>query len=124
MGVAVAATMLSISCSKDNKETLYTCDSTNVSFTGSIKPILVNNCNTCHSAANAPNRGSNIVLETYTDIINSGYIDDSTTIANGGEGGLLYMDVKSGRMPQTGTKLSTCDIAKIKSWIFAGAKNN
>jgi hypothetical protein len=124
LGLIAATTILSTSCTSTSKEVLFNCDSTNVSFAASIKPILVNNCNTCHSTTNAPNLGSGIVLDNYTDIINSGYVDDSTTIANGGDGGRFYTDVVLGKMPKNATKLSVCDIAKIKNWVFAGAKNN
>ena len=126
MGIAIICciSIFSSSCVNNKKDVLFACDSTNVSFTKHIKPILVNNCNSCHSAANAPSLGSGIVLETYTDVINSGYVDDSTTLANGGDGGRFVTDVQSGVMPKNASKLSDCDMTKIKNWVFEGSKDN
>ena len=117
-------TIFSSSCVNNKKDVLFACDSTNVSFSKNIKPILVNNCNSCHSTLNAPNNGAGIALETYTDIINSGYVDDSTTLANGGDGGKFVTDVQSGKMPKSASKLSDCDATKIKNWVFEGSKDN
>ena len=62
-----------ISCYYDNEEALYptlssTCDTSNVTFSGIISPILANNCYSCHSDANAA-FGGNIHLQSIADVI-------------------------------------------------------
>ena len=117
----IIATMMSTGCANNKKDLLYTCDSTNVSYSKSIKPIMDNSCNNCHSTSQAANFGGSVILDTYDEVFNH---LDTTSIANGGDGGSLLTDVTSGKMPRSAPKLSNCDIAKIKNWIFEGAKNN
>jgi hypothetical protein len=121
IAVTITATMLSTSCASNKKDVLYGCDSTNVSYANHIKPIMDNSCNSCHSTANAAASGGGIKLDSYDEVFNN---LDTTSVANGGDGGRLLTDVQSGKMPRSAAKLNDCDIAKIKNWIFEGAKNN
>lgn len=125
--VAIAgliATISTTSCSKENKETVFACDSASAKYSTTIKTILNNSCNSCHSTANAASLGGSKILDTYDDVMNSvdttNLTDTFATLDNSG----LYSSVAAGRMPKGGTKLSACDMAKIKYWILAGAKNN
>lgn len=66
-------TLLVVSCYYDKEELLYpqlntVCDTTNVTFTKNIVPILSNYCWSCHSNANAAASGSNFKLENYSDV--------------------------------------------------------
>ena len=107
------------SCYYDSEEALYpsynsSCDTTNVTFSGSITPILSSNCWGCHSNSNAASFGNNIKLENYSDVtaqINSilPAIKQTGTISP---------------MPKNGTKLSACSISKFDIWVRIGMPNN
>ena len=89
------------------------CDSTNVSFSQFVLPLMQNSCAGCHSATNAL---GGIKLHDYTSVksaASSGKLMGSINWANG------YV-----AMPQSGGKLSNCNIAKIQSWINSGSLNN
>ncbi|NDK56634.1 c-type cytochrome domain-containing protein [Pontibacter fetidus] len=89
------------------------CNTTNVSFSGTIKPIFAKYCTGCHSGT-APTGGINLTL--YTDaagVAKSGRLVGAVTHASG------FVP-----MPQGGAKLPQCDIDKIKVWVNAGAPNN
>ncbi len=106
------------SCYNDNEYDLYPfpgtkCDSTNVTYSQTIAPIMSANCNVCHSSAIA---SGGVVTETYNGML---------VISNNGR---LWLDVSwasSGDpMPKGGSKLSACDQGKIKKWINLGSPNN
>jgi mono/diheme cytochrome c family protein len=90
-----------------------TCDTTAVSFSVAVKPILSNYCTGCHSGS-APSGG----------IDYSTYASTKTTALNGQMTGSI--EHKSGfkAMPQGSNKLSDCQISTIKKWIALGAKND
>lgn len=121
--IATAAVVSFSSCENNSKEVLYSCDSVNVSFSKTVKPLIDVQCNSCHSTANAANLGGSVILDNYTSISN--WVD-TTSVANGGDGGRLLNDIKhiTNPMPKSANKLSVCDIAKIEHWIFEGAQDN
>ena len=89
------------------------CNTTNVTFSGTIKPIFTKYCTGCHSGA-APTGGINLTL--YTDasgVAKSGRLVGAITHAPG-----------FAPMPQGGAKLPQCEIDKIKAWVNAGSPNN
>lgn len=112
-----------VSCSKSNEEDMTqtpggtpntTCDTANMSFVTNIKPILQSNCYSCHSNANFAISGAK--LEDYADVkehADDGMLIGTITHANGYPA-----------MPQSGGKLSDCNINKIKAWVERGAPNN
>jgi hypothetical protein len=106
------------SCYWDNEEDLYpfsgtSCDTTHVTYSGTIAPIMNTYCNSCHNAATA----------------NGGVITDNwpalSTVANNGKlwNAVNWSDGVN-NMPQGGTKLSDCNLAKINKWISDGAPDN
>lgn len=104
------------SCYYDSEDELYPngdCDTTNVTFSGTVQPILTANCNVCHSTAIA---SGGVITDNYNGIIN--HVNS----------GIFWKAInhESGAipMPQNGQKLPACDLAKIKSWINQGAPNN
>jgi len=112
------------SCYYDNNEELYgtiICDTVDMSYTADILPILENSCLTCHSATSAGVLGGGNNLEGFDNLSN--YIVPGDALNS-----TFYASVEwiSGTsfMPVGGEKLSSCDIAKIKSWINMGATNN
>lgn len=105
------------SCYYDNEEALYPdiipCDSINVTFSGSITPILKNNCS-CHSNSNAAKIGSGVFLENYKDVSAS---IEHILPAIKHEGNHPYM-------PNSGGKINECYIKSFDKWYRIGMPNN
>ncbi len=84
------------------------CNTTDITFTNSIKGIMAANCVGCHGGA-TPSAG--ISLDAYSDlkanVMKPSYI-----------GSIKYLSAYSG-MPASG-KLDDCTIQKIENWIAAG----
>lgn len=102
----------------DNNPVGTDCDATNVSFSGTVLPIINANCLSCHSGS-SPNGG--IRLENIANIRTQG------AIAAGSYGslyGVISHSSGNNPMPKNLAKLSDCDIKKIKSWIDAGMPDN
>lgn len=89
------------------------CDTTAITFSTAIKPILQTYCYGCH-AGSAPQ--GNINLSNYTGV--------KTTAQNGTLVGSIEHTGNYSPMPQNANKLSTCTIEKFKIWVAAGAPNN
>ncbi len=105
-------------CYYDNEEALYPqldsgCDTTGVTFAGSVVPILAASCYSCHSNANAATFGENIRLESYADVK-----ANLTRLY-----GAVTWDAGYARMPKDGSKLDDCSIRTIEIWIAQGAPN-
>lgn len=120
-GLAILTTIATgfSSCYYDVESQIYpdsnVCDTTNVTYSTTVKGILQNNsCMTCHSGSAAA--GGGIVLDTYTGV--------KTVAQNGGLYGAVTHSASFTPMPQSGGKLSNCDISKLKTWIDAGNPNN
>jgi hypothetical protein len=94
-------------------ENAVTCDTTNVTYSGYIAPLLSANCVGCHSGG-APS--GNILLNSHAgvqEVALNGRLLGAITWANGYQ-----------QMPKGSAKLSDCKINKIKAWINDGAPNN
>ena len=104
-----------VSCKKDNlgQEVNPDCVTTNVSFSSTISGIINTNCLSCHGYGN-PSGGFS--LTTYSGV--KAKVDDGRLL------GAVSHSPGYSPMPDGAPKLSQCDIAKIKSWIEAGALNN
>lgn len=108
------------SCYKDKAEKLYpskpvsSCDTTNVTYTNSVKAILDVNCVTsgCHDFTSS--RGG-YSFETHAGSILS--IPNNKLINS-----IKYLNQTPRNMPQT-YQLTACEINKIQAWINQGAKN-
>jgi hypothetical protein len=91
-------------------------DTTTVTFSGTIKPLLETNCYSCHSNSTASAKGKNIFLEDYPDVKSAA--DD----------GSLYGSVSwapyYARMPKNANKLPDIKIAQLKKWIDSGSPND
>jgi hypothetical protein len=121
--IILALALLS-SCYYDNEEELYPnpnggdCDTTNVTYSGIIFPLINSTCIGCHSGS-APQ--GNVLLEDYTTISAAAAIPP-------GQYGSLYgaisHDPGNSAMPKNGTQLSDCKIKQVKAWIDAGRPNN
>jgi Fe-S cluster biogenesis protein NfuA len=89
------------------------CDTANVTFSGTIVPILQGNCIGCHSA---PVGSGGVILTTYADVL--------TVVNNGKLWGAVNFSPGFIGMPYNGSKMNDCNIAKIRIWINAGAPDN
>lgn len=89
------------------------CDTLNVTYSGSIVPIIQQSCQGCHSGP-TPQGGLNL---TAWSVVNA--------LANDGR---LVQAVNhtppTAPMPPTGPKISACKIRQIELWVAAGAPNN
>jgi len=83
------------------------CDTTDLTYTSRIKPLLEANCTGCHTAGNNP--GGGIDLSTYASV---------AVVARSGQ---LYGSVARHEgyepMPKGLDPLSDCDIYRIKAWV-------
>lgn len=96
----------------NNGCTDISCDTTNVTYSGVVQVIMQTNCTGCHSATKAD---GGIKLDSYTDV-------KSTNSS-----GKLYGSIiqSSGFIPMPpDSKITNCNIKKIKSWINKGSLNN
>lgn len=105
-------------CYYDIENELYpsdgtACDTTAVTYTATIQPILNQSCLSCHSAASAQ---GNVVLEGYNLL--KVYVDDGSFL------GAVSHGSGYSPMPKGGNKLSDCKILQIQTWIASGAPNN
>lgn len=105
-------------CYWENEETLFPdaalCDTTSVSFSGDIVPILTNNCYSCHSNNNAQDFGNGITFEDYEDVLASASL--ITGAINHSDG--------FPQMPKNRTKLDDCLIITFEAWVNQGGLDN
>lgn len=81
------------------------CDTTGVTFTGQIWPMMESYCTGCHSAA-AP--GGGIVIADYTDVV--------SLAENGSLMGSIRWETGYANMPPN-QQLSDCGINLLQNWI-------
>jgi hypothetical protein len=102
-------------CYYDVEEELYGfCDTTNVTFSGTVNNLLTSyGCIGCHSGT-APSGGFSLV----------GHAAVKAKAQGGRMVGAINHAPGFSPMPQGGAKMNQCDIDKIEAWINAGAPNN
>jgi mono/diheme cytochrome c family protein len=103
-------------CYYDKAEILYpdtACDTSAVTYSTSVAPVLSSNCNVCHGGSTP---SASIKLDVYSGV--------KQQVDNGRLLGVVTHNPNYSPMPKNGTKLSDCNIAKIRKWIAAGAPNN
>ena len=117
MLIALVATAFT-GCYYDVAEELYPmdanfCDTSNVTYSANVLPIIQQECYTCHSGSSP---SGNVRLDNYTYL--TVYAD------NGKLMGTISHSPGYSPMPQGGNKLSSCEIATIQKWINNGRPNN
>ena len=124
--IMVAGILLILgSCYNDKYDKLYpapvtpvTCDTTTITYSHDIQPIIVANCynpsaGNCHSASGS----SGFNYETSITVLHNNALDGS-----------LLTDINwnptraHNKMPLNGNQLSACDINKITRWVNQGAQ--
>jgi cytochrome c5 len=116
-GIIFFSILILSGCYYDNKADLYQyynsqCDTTAISYSLDIEPIINAQCLSCHQGAAA---SAGRLLEDFTTVKASA-TDGSLFHSINGTGGYSIM-------PQSG-KMSQCNIDKIDAWIKAGTPNN
>jgi hypothetical protein len=107
--------MLLPSCYFDKEETLYPfqkCDTTHVTYSQTIAPIISANCLVCHYAGNPL---SSVILDTWPNV--QVYVSNGKLIPSIDHTGPFPM-------PKGGSMLDDCTIQKMKRWVTNGAPNN
>lgn len=122
-GLMIAASFLS-SCYYDSKEELYglnNCDTTTVTYSGTILPILQASCLSCHSSGAAALLGGGNNLDGYDNVLN--FVEPSDPANSSLYGSVAWIAGYS-FMPKSASQLSDCSISKIGAWINSGALND
>ena len=110
------------SCYFDKKDQIYpqattsTCDTSNITYTAVVAPIIQANCSVCHATSTANLSGAGIVLDNYNSM--KPYITNNFLINSIIQNGTVPA------MPLNAPKLDACSIKKISVWINNGALNN
>jgi mono/diheme cytochrome c family protein len=89
------------------------CITENTTYSGFVKGVFNTTCNGCHSSNSA---FGGIILDSYQEVKN--------VVDAGRLYGAINWEVGYSAMPQNQSKLDSCTIAKVKSWIDEGAQNN
>jgi len=106
------------SCYDDNVEDLYpfeayACDTTSVTYSKTIAPIMATYCNECHSKTNPQ---ASVVTDNYPDL--------SIIAKNLQLWKAVSHDPSVVPMPYQRNQLSECNLSKINIWIKAGSLDN
>jgi len=103
-------------CSKQSEDKLKgnaTCDTTNVSYSLQVVPILQNNCYSCHSGSTPP---TGIKLDTYSSL--------KVFASNGFLSAAVQHTGTVTPMPYGLPQLPSCEVNTIVAWVNQGMLNN
>ena len=89
------------------------CDTTTVTYAGTILPLLQSKCIGCH---NNNTTSGNVNLSTHTGA--------QTQALNGRLLAVVNHEQGFSPMPKGGNKLPPCEIAELRIWVEDGAPNN
>jgi hypothetical protein len=108
-----------ISCTKQDEQALIDqsgippCDTSNMSYSTDIVPILENNCVSCH---NPVQNNLGVILTNYSDVL--------TQVNNGHLVNVIEHNPGYPQMPFGLPQLPSCTINEIVDWVNRGAPNN
>jgi cytochrome c553 len=110
--------LIMAACTSNSEEELYgdeesSCDTTNVSFSNDVFPIIDNNCLACHGTGSPP---LGISLTSYSEIK---HVASSSRFL-----GAIKHQQGYTPMPQNAPKLSDCKIATLEAWVNDGMPDN
>jgi cytochrome c553 len=124
--IIIVCNLLMVSCSKDNEAALNpnptdttgtgggnTCDTANMKYATNVQPIISSFCYGCHGNGAA---SGGISLDSYAKL--------KTQADNGNLLGTITHASGFPAMPFGASKLSDCNINKIRSRINHGTLNN
>lgn len=118
--LALAVTASIAGCYYDNMDEVYPgaglfqpCDTTSVmSYQNHIRPILDNNCVSCHTGSGA---NASVQLDNFQGVYDA-YMSGQLV-------GATWHDPNYTAMPPN-YQLDSCSLVQIKKWCEAGAPNN
>jgi hypothetical protein len=87
-------------------------DTTNITFSKTINPLLQTNCVGCHKAGSV---SGGVLLDSYANV--KGYIDNKKIW-----GSINFINGYAAMPPSQ--KMNDCQLVIVKKWIDAGAKND
>ena len=93
---------------------------TTVSFSSDVAPILNQRCIGCHGNGQ-PSAG--LDLSTYEGVM-AGAKGREVVVPGNPSKSLLVTNVKSGKMPRNGAKLTAEQITILNDWVSEGAPDN
>ena len=114
--VIIAIAIAFNSCYNDSEEALYrftssgSCDTSSVTYSGTISAIVAGNCMPCHNSSSA---SGGVTLDSYSGIK---VVADNGKLVNT----VTYV---SHPMPPSG-QMEACKVSQIVSWVNKGALNN
>jgi len=115
--LALSIALILNSCYYDSVQELYPvtvpCDTTNVTYSQDVWPVIGANCTSCHSGS-APS--GNILLSNYDEIV--------VQAKNGNLIGAITHAPGYSPMPKDGSQLPPCNITHIQVWINNGTPDN
>jgi hypothetical protein len=114
--VAGAFVLYLSGCAKESADRLSagsTCDTTDVSYSKQILPILEDNCYTCHQGATA---SSGIDLSNFATL--------QAHVANGDLVSAVTHTGSVTPMPYELPMLPSCEVNTIVAWVHQGALDN
>ena len=88
------------------------CDTTKVTFTATVWPMMQKYCIGCHSAANP---GGGVLIAGYNDMV--------TLAGNGSLMGSVRWESGYANMPSS-QQMSDCNISLLQNWVDDGSPNN
>ena len=105
-----------VGCQYNKKEAIReVCSTANITYTGSVASIIRDNgCLGCHTGT--PPQGG-FRLETYDEVkARAAQLRSGTSVLLGA----LQHQAGFSPMPKGMTRLSDCDLSKLKAWVDAG----
>ena len=116
----IAALLVWSGCTYKKEVEVYpaasVCDTSNVRYSVEVTNIISANCYSCHATAVANSSGGGNRLEGYANL--KIYASSGVLLS------VLNHEQGYSPMPKNASKLSDCDIAKIRTWIRIGMPNN
>ena len=91
------------------------CDTSAVTYSGIVKPIMASVCYGCHSGTTP---AGNIKLDQYGPVRNVAMSQSGLLL------GVIRHTPGYDPMPKSGGQMNQCNINKIAIWIANGAPNN
>lgn len=119
ISAAIGLVLIGSQCTYHNAEEYFNtpntdlCDTTNMSFSTNVTPILESNCYACH---NSVDQTAGITLDNYEGV------------KSAASQGLLLPVIKHEdgypAMPLYSAQLDSCSINQIEAWVNQGMLNN
>jgi mono/diheme cytochrome c family protein len=105
-------------CYYDKSELLYpsSCDTLNITYTQTVKPVLNAYCLSCHGASVYNTLGGSVNLDGHTNLVVP--VENGTLLKS------IRHEAGASPMPKNQQKMPDCQITQIEKWILSGAPNN